>query len=165
MTATTHGHTDLDPTILRAAFGQFPSGVAAVCALIDGKPVGMAASTFTSVSLDPPLVSICVQKASRTWVNLRRSPRIGLSVLSDRQDTVCRQLAMHGRDRFEEVPWSGKDGGAVLIEESSLQIECQLADEVDAGDHIIALLRIKALASFPEVEPTVFHRSTFRSLR
>ena len=63
----------VDGTELRRAFGCFPSGVTAVCAIIDGEPVGMAASSFTSVSIDPPLASICVQKSSTTWP--RTGPR------------------------------------------------------------------------------------------
>src|SRR3546814_7956938 len=62
---------EVGPAQLRAAFGCFPSGITAVCALIDGKPVGMAASSFTSVSLDPPLVSVCIQNRSKTWRQLR----------------------------------------------------------------------------------------------
>lgn len=67
---------------LRRAFGCFPSGIT-VCALVDGTPVGMAASSFTSVSLAPPLVSVCIQHTSTTWPVLRNRPRLGLSVLAE----------------------------------------------------------------------------------
>ncbi|WP_435069426.1 flavin reductase family protein [Amycolatopsis thermoflava] len=154
----------IDGTTLRAAFGQFPSGVAAVCALVGGEPVGMAASTFTAVSLDPPLVSVCVRKASRTWRTLRAAPELGVSVLSAGQGGICRSLAMPDGDRFAGVPWVAR-GSAVLIEDSALQLECRLTGEVDAGDHVIALLGITALRDFPGAEPVVFHRSTFRVLR
>src|SRR5918997_4998820 len=75
-----------DPQELRRAYGCFPSGVTAICTLVDGAPDGMAASSFTSVSLDPPLVSVCVQNTSTTWPRLRHLPRLGVSVLAESQD-------------------------------------------------------------------------------
>ncbi|WP_349263643.1 flavin reductase family protein, partial [Actinocrinis sp.] len=95
----------LDPATLRRVFGAFPTGVTALAALVDGVPVGMAANSFTSVSLDPPLVSVCVATASATWPSLRRANRIGVSVLSHRQETASRQLAARGIDRFAGLPW------------------------------------------------------------
>ncbi|MGZ4521325.1 MAG: flavin reductase family protein [Mycobacteriaceae bacterium] len=74
--------TRFTPTALREVFGAFPSGVVVLAATIDGEQIGMAASSFTSVSLDPPLVSVCVATQSRTWPQLRRAPRIGVSVLA-----------------------------------------------------------------------------------
>src|SRR3546814_15819531 len=83
---------EVGPAQLRAAFGCFPSGITAVCALIDGKPVGMAASSFTSVSLDPPLVSVCVPNRSTPWRQLRSVLRMGVSVLAGGQGRACRTL-------------------------------------------------------------------------
>ena len=76
----------LDPQRLRHVFGAFPSGVAAVAALVGGVPVGIAASSFTSVSLDPPLVSLCVAHTSTTWPLLRGADRLGVSILGEAQD-------------------------------------------------------------------------------
>ncbi len=83
----------VDPQTLRNAFGCFPTGVTAICAVIDGEPVGMAASSFTSVSLDPALVLVCIQNSSATWRKLRSAPRIGVSVLGEQHDRACSQLA------------------------------------------------------------------------
>jgi flavin reductase (DIM6/NTAB) family NADH-FMN oxidoreductase RutF len=69
-----------DPQQLRRVFGSFPSGVAAVAALVAGEPVGIAASSFTSVSLDPPLVSVCIAHTSTTWPVLRTASRLGVSI-------------------------------------------------------------------------------------
>ena len=77
---------DLDPARLREAFGVFPSGVVAVAAEVDGSLVGMAASSFTSVSLEPALVSFSVANTSKTWSTLRRAGHLGLTVLADHQD-------------------------------------------------------------------------------
>lgn len=87
---------------LRRAFGCFPSGVTAVCAPVDGAPIGMAASSFTSVSLTPQLVPVCIQHSSTTWPLLRGRPRLGLSVLAEGNDAACLRLA--GRDGDPATP-------------------------------------------------------------
>ncbi|WP_370963973.1 flavin reductase family protein [Amycolatopsis sp. cg9] len=147
---------------LREAFGCFPSGVTAVCALIDGVPHGMAASSFTSVSLAPPLVSLCIQRTSATWPRLR-DRRLGLSVLAEGQDDACRRLSARQGDRFHGVSWQAGADGSVFITGSSAWLECSLAEEVPAGDHLIALLRIHGLHT-AETPPLVFHGSRFRRL-
>lgn len=161
--------TRLDPStshqaMLRQTFGCFPSGVTAVCAVVDGQPVGMAVSSFTSVSLDPPLVSVCVANSSSTWPKLRASGRLGVSVLGEAHDRACRQLSAKDGDRFAGVPWKATDGGALFVVGSAAALECELVKEVPAGDHLIALLRIHALSSDATVTPLVFHGSRFRQL-
>ncbi|ULR55625.1 flavin reductase family protein [Streptomyces deccanensis] len=156
--------TPTDPAVLRQAFGCFPSGVTALCALDAGTPVGMAASTFTPVSLQPPLVSVCVQDTSSTWPRLRRQSRLGLSVLAEGQDLVCRSLAARGGDRFAGVDWeSGEDGG-VYVHGANLWLDCSVHAELPGGDHTIVLLEIHGLKADPDREPLVFHGSRFRRL-
>lgn len=149
---------------LRKAFACFPSGVVALCGLREGAPVGMSVSSFTSVSLDPPLVSVCIARQSSTWQVLRHLPRIGLSVLAEDHDQVCRALASRDADRFGSVSWQASERGAVLIADASLHIECSIEREIDAGDHLLVLLAIETLKSEPAVAPLVFHGSRFRQL-
>ena len=152
------------PQQLRAAFGSFPSGVAAICARVDRTPVGMAASSFTSVSVDPPLVSVCIQKTSSTWPLLRDRPRLGLSVLSQWHDLACRQLASKDGDRFAGVEWDAGPHDSILIRGSSAWMEVSLYDEVEAGDHLIALLEVHGLDTSPHTPPLIFHGSQFRRM-
>ncbi len=153
-----------DPRLLRSTFGCFPSGVAAVCALVDGVPVGMAVSSFTSVSLDPPLVSVCVANTSTTWPRLRAPARLGVSVLGQAHDVACRQLSARDGDRFAGISWRASGAGALFVAEAAAALECELVREVAAGDHLIALLRVHALSSDATVSPLVFHHSRFRQL-
>jgi len=153
-----------DPTELRRVFGCFPSGVTAVCALVDGAPVGMAASTFVPVSLDPPLVSVCVRSASRTWTRLRWCAQLGISVLAGGHEVACRSLADQDGDRFKGVAWRAIPGDAVLVDGAVAWLACRLHAEVPAGDHVIALLRILGVRADSAGEPLVFHRSRFRHL-
>ncbi len=148
---------------LREAFGCFPSGVTAVCALVDGVPRGMAASSFTSVSLAPALVSLCIQRTSSTWPLLRDRPRLGLSVLAEGQDDACLRLSARHGDRFRDVGWEPGPDRSVFISGASAWLECSLHDEVPAGDHLITLLEIHRLST-AETPPLVFHGSRFRRL-
>lgn len=152
-----------DDTVLRHAFGTFPSGVTAVCALRDGAPTGMAASSFTAVSLRPPLVSVCIARTSNTWTSLRESPRLGVSILADDQDHIAVSLAARDIYRFADLRVTHGDDGALLIDNSCLWLECSVYDQVPAGDHDIVLLEIHGLTAFDR-EPLVFHGSAYRQL-
>lgn len=156
--------TALDATVLRRTFGCFPSGVTAVCGITPDGPVGMAVSSFFSVSLDPPMASVCVADGSRTWARLRTLERLGVSVLNEEQHVACRQLSAVDGDRFAGVRWFGTPDGAVLIRDAAASLECALEGELRAGDHRIALLRIHGVQWAPEVAPLVFHGSRFRRL-
>jgi flavin reductase (DIM6/NTAB) family NADH-FMN oxidoreductase RutF len=153
-----------DATRLRQVFACFPSGVTAVCAMVDGEPVGMAASSFTSVSIDPPLVSVCVQNSSKTWPRLREAERIGLSVLSSGQDAACRSLSAKDGERFAGVRWSVSEEGAIFVDDAAAMLDCTLHSELAAGDHAIALLRIHQVHADPGTAPLIFHGSRFRRL-
>jgi flavin reductase (DIM6/NTAB) family NADH-FMN oxidoreductase RutF len=149
---------------LRRVFGAFPSGVTAVAALIDGAPVGLAASSFTSVSLEPPLVSICIAKTSNTWRSLRRAGRLGVSVLAAHQEHLGRQLGARGGDRFAGATWRTTRNGEILLDGACAWLDCSIESEIPAGDHDIVLLRVHALDADRGVPPLVFHQSTFGRL-
>jgi flavin reductase (DIM6/NTAB) family NADH-FMN oxidoreductase RutF len=151
--------------VLRGAFATFPSGITAVAAIRGGRPRGLAASSFTSVSLDPPLVSVCIARTSTTWPALRGAPRLGLSVLAQEHGQVARSLAARGIDRFAEVSWEPTPQGAVFVHGSALWLDCTRYQEFPAGDHEIVLLCIQQLWAYPDVAPLVFHGSKFRRLR
>jgi flavin reductase (DIM6/NTAB) family NADH-FMN oxidoreductase RutF len=160
----TAADSEFDQTLLRQAFGCFPSGVTAFCGMIDGKPEGMAASSFTSVSIDPALVSVCVANASTTWPKLAQLPALGLSVLSSEHGVVARALASKGADRFASVEWTETPSGAVFVHGAALWLECTPFKVVDAGDHQIVVLEIASLLMNPDIAPMVFHRSAFHQL-
>ena len=159
MTGVTHS---LDPLNLRRDLAAYPTGVVAVCALIDGRPVGMAVNSFTSISLEPPIVSVSVARTSTTWPRLARSQRLGLSVLGADQEALCRRLSSRDGDRFADASWSTREGGALFLDGAALWMECSVASVVEGGDHEIILLDVVASEMFPEVHPLLFHRSQLR---
>ncbi|MBM7519915.1 flavin reductase family protein [Nocardioides nitrophenolicus] len=155
---------DLDPVRLREAFGVFPSGVVAVAAEVDGALVGLAASSFTSVSLDPPLVSFSVANTSKTWPDLRRADHLGLTILAEHHGEVCRRLAGPVAHRFDDVEVTVSPAGAVLLSDGLARFDCTIHAEVEAGDHTLVLLELHAVDHADTAQPLVFHRSGFGRL-
>ena len=158
--------TRAGPLELRRVFGAYPTGVAAIAAVVDGRPRGLAASSFVPVSLDPPLVSVCVAHSSTTWPVLRTAPLLGISVLGAHQELAGRQLSARDGERFAALQWRASDGGAVRICGASAWFECSIERQIPAGDHDIVLLRVRDLGlAADDVPPLVFHGSTFRRLQ
>lgn len=155
---------DLDAKRLRAAFGVFPTGVVAVASQVDDELIGLAASSFTSVSIDPPLVSFSVATTSKTWPTLRRAAHLGLTILAEHHSAVCRQLAGAVEHRFDGVKVSATAEGAVTLDEGLARFDCTIYREVEAGDHTIVILRLHAVEHTDTSQPLVFHRSVFGTL-
>jgi flavin reductase (DIM6/NTAB) family NADH-FMN oxidoreductase RutF len=157
---------DLDTRALRDAFGTFPSGVVALAASVDGRPIGLAASSFTSVSLDPPLVSVNLAVTSKTWPDLRRSPHLGVTVLADHHAATCRALAGPVDRRFDDLAYTTTEDGAITLDDGLASFDCTIYQEVEAGDHVLVLLRLHAVRQAEDATaPLVFHRSGFGTLR
>jgi flavin reductase (DIM6/NTAB) family NADH-FMN oxidoreductase RutF len=154
----------LDDRELRRAFGCFPTGVTAVCALVADQPVGMTANSFTSVSLKPPLASLGVQIGSNTWRSLGSAPLLGVSFLGAGHERVSRQLSAKTGDRFSEIDWHANTGGAVFIGGATAWLECSIDRRIIAGDHELVLLLIERISIQPDVTPLVFHASRYRQL-
>lgn len=160
-------NTDLnDPTLIRAAFGHYPSGVVALAAEVDGQRHVMVASSFmVGISMDPPLASFAPQHSSSTWPVLARAQRLGVSVLSSEQSGLCRQLS--GKDRaarFSGVQTTTGEQGAVFIHGASSWMECSIYSQSAAGDHDMVLLQVHGLDYNTAVVPLLFHGSSFREM-
>jgi flavin reductase (DIM6/NTAB) family NADH-FMN oxidoreductase RutF len=155
----------LEPLRLRRVLGSFPTGVTVIAALVDDVPAGLAANSFVSVSLHPPMVSVCVAHSSTTWPILRRVSRLGVSVLGAHQEHAGRQLSARNVDRFAGLRWRTSPDGAILLDGSSAWLDCGIEREIPAGDHDIVLLRVHDLDADPEVAPLVFHGSRYRRLQ
>lgn len=156
---------DLEPQTLRRVFGAYPTGVAVLAAIDGDKPIGMAVSSFVSVSLEPPLISVCLAHTSTTWPRLRGADQLGVSVLSVGQEDVGRRLSARSGDRFAEVAWYRTQRGAVLVCGACAWFECSLQRTIGAGDHDIGLLRLDRAGIDPaSLSALVFHGGRFRAL-
>lgn len=155
---------DLSPDGLREVFGAFPSGVVALAAYVGDEPVGLAASSFTSVSLDPPLVSVSIANGSKTWPELRTASHLGITVLADQHRGFARQLAGPVASRFDGIPLTRTAEGSAFVVDGLAHFHTSVYREIEAGDHTVVLLRVHARAAAAEGRPLIFHRSGFSTL-
>ena len=112
----------------------------------------------------PPLVSFSVATTSSTWPLLREAAHLGVSVLADHHDAVCRQLAGPTDQRFTGLPFRSTQDGAVLLDEAVATFDCSIQQEVEAGDHVIVVLALHRVTDGGGSSPLVFHRSGFAKL-
>ncbi|WP_091470969.1 flavin reductase family protein [Paenarthrobacter nitroguajacolicus] len=154
----------ISPEAVKASFGHHASSIVLVAAQIGEEPVGFVASSFTTVSWEPPLISFCVQKESRTWQRLKSVPYVGVSILSQSHEAMTHQLASRNLNRFEGVPIAVSQGrSCVLIQDAPASFECTIDTTIDAGDHFIVLLRVHSAES-RDGEPLIYHRSSLRKM-
>jgi flavin reductase (DIM6/NTAB) family NADH-FMN oxidoreductase RutF len=151
----------VDTNFHRDVMGHYPTGVVLVSGMCDGEPVGMVVGTFSSVSLDPPLVSFMPQKTSRSYTRLLEAPVLCISVFAHDQTDVCRVLAGSDPDKFDKVAWSLSPEGAPVLHDAVAQIHCTRAAQFDAGDHWITLCSIIAMEVSRPVTPLLFFQGGY----
>lgn len=146
----------------RETLGHYPTGVAVVTAVTDdGTPAGMVVGSFTSVSLDPPLVAFLPTKESGSWARLSTADRFCVNVLAADQEDLCRRFASRLRDKFEGVDWSPAPGGSPVLEGVVAWIECTYRDVVDGGDHWIVLGAVEDLRVSRPALPLLFFQGGY----
>jgi flavin reductase len=156
----------LDPDLFRAAMGQFASGVTVVTTVEGGLDHAMTANAFTSVSLDPPLVLVCVEKSARFHHAVASSRLWGASVLSGAQEETARWLATRGRrleGQLAVVPHRrGARTGAALLDGALCHLECRTWEMYDGGDHTIVVGEVVGVdVPAPGEAAMVYFRSRF----
>jgi flavin reductase (DIM6/NTAB) family NADH-FMN oxidoreductase RutF len=133
----------LDFTEFRRALGAFVTGVTVVTTVqADGSPRGFTANSFTSVSLDPPLVLVCIAKTASSHAVFSTTDHFAVSVLADAQKSVSGVFASKSPDKFSQVDWHARVTGAPLMNGAAASFDCKTHDVVDAGDHIILIGRV-----------------------
>ena len=133
-----------DPRALRDAFGAFLTGVTVVTTFNDeGAPIGFTANSFTSVSLDPPLLLVCLAKTSRNYRTLTGAKGFGINILSEDQKDVSNTFARPVEDRFAAVNWRKGPYGSPVFGDVAAWFDCSVHETVDAGDHVILIGRVE----------------------
>ena len=156
--------TDFDQGELRRAFGTFLTGVTVVTTLdAGGAPCGMTANSFTSVSLDPPLVLVCIGKGSSNIAAFAAAERFAVNILGDDQADVAMVFSARGVDRFAAVDWRTAGTGAPVLADCVGWFDCTLHQRVVAGDHVILIGRVEDMAVRPRA-PLGFCRGRFVAL-
>jgi flavin reductase (DIM6/NTAB) family NADH-FMN oxidoreductase RutF len=154
----------VDKTAFRRACAKFPTGVTVLTMRdSEGGARGMTASSFTSVSLDPPLVLVCVDNKASVINHLRRSRHVGINILSEGQSELSSRFARRGEDRFADIQWVAGHHGVPLIPGVLASFECGIDRMVDAGDHAIVIAEVLR-AEYRDGRPLVYFGSGYHKL-
>ncbi len=155
----------IPPADFRHVLGHFATGVTVVTTCdADGRPTGLTASAFTSVSLEPPLVLVCVDHKSQTYPALLERGRFAVNVLSTEQEEVSRRFATTRLDKFDGVPHHMSDLGLPLIDGALARLECTTATTHVEGDHTI-FVGVVERASVGTGQPLLYFRGRYDTLR
>lgn len=156
----------IDPVIDGATFrhvlGHYPTGVCVVTATgADGVPAGMVVGTFTSVSLDPPLVGFFPNKRSRSWPLIERAGKFCVNILSSDQLDVSRRFSSSGGDKFAGLSHGTSANGSPVLDGVVAWIDCTLYAVYDGGDHHIVLGRVQEMDIAAGEAPLLFFQGSY----
>lgn len=154
--------TTIDPADFRKVLGSYPTGVCVVTALDSGlKPAGMVVGSFTSVSLDPPLVGFFPDKKSTSWPLIEAAGHFCVNVMGSDQQDVCRAVGAKGEEKFVGVEYTVSEHNLPIIANSLACIECKLHSVTEAGDHWFVLGHVLRMESVRDEDPMLFHRGRY----
>ena len=154
-----------DPRTLRDALGCFATGVTVVtCLQEDGTPAGLTVNSFTSVSLDPPLLLVCLAKPAASAKTLTETSHFAVNVLQTGQQPASIRFSTRDEDRFGTTPWSCGEAGAPILEESLGVFECERHAVYDGGDHHILVGQVIKASFDASLDPLLYFRGRYRRL-
>ena len=155
----------LDPQQLRAAFGQFPTGVTVITTRSpDGRKVGLTANSFSSLSLDPPLVLWSLRKVAPSRPDFVAATHFAINILAHDQIALSRRFATPSADKFDGVPHVEADAGGVpCLDGASARFVCRNVGHYEGGDHLLFIGQIEQFDAFGKA-PLVFHAGQYRAI-
>ncbi|WP_295624364.1 flavin reductase family protein [uncultured Corynebacterium sp.] len=153
----------MDEMSIRRALSEFVTGVTIV-ATDDGQPAGFACQSFSSLSLDPPLVLFTVMKTSQTWPRIEATGRFAVSVLTEDQVEVSMAFGRRRADKFDHGEWARSPLGNPVLHDCATWIDCSVADVHDGGDHHIVVGRIETIGHRSDGRPLIYHRGSYANV-
>lgn len=152
--------------LFRDVLGRFASGVTVVTGTSNGEPVGLTCQSFSSVSLEPPLVLFIPAKSSRAWPLIQRSGKFCVNFLAADQAELSNTMASRGTDKFAEVKWTpSPETGSPMLDGALAQVDCTIHAVHEAGDHYVVIGRVQDLVTRDdgEQDPLLFFRGEYRT--
>jgi flavin reductase (DIM6/NTAB) family NADH-FMN oxidoreductase RutF len=154
-----------DARTFRDALGCFATGITVITAMTpEGVPVGLTANSFTSVSLDPPLLLVCIANSVSSAETMRNAPRFAVNVLQIGQQPTSNRFAGKGEDRFAQTPWAVGEYGTPVLTGSLSSFECDRHAVHDGGDHFILVGHVLKAMFEPQRDPLLYFRGKYRRL-
>jgi flavin reductase (DIM6/NTAB) family NADH-FMN oxidoreductase RutF len=155
----------MDLTELRLVMGHFATGVTVVTTRDGaGVPFGLTANAFASLSLNPPLVLVCVDKKAQCYACFAESKIFAVNVLAEGQEEISRRFATKGDEKFNGVAWRTGKNGLALLDGAISHIECAIVHSYDGGDHTIYVGEVLSTATHAGDRPLVFFKGKYHRL-
>ncbi len=155
----------IDSVEFRRTLGHFATGITVITAMTADGPVGAVANSFTSVSLEPPLIAYCAANASSTWPRIVNESNFCVNILSADQEHVSRTFATPDIDRFAHIGFRGSSvTGSPILTDVLAHIDCETEQRIPAGDHTLVIARVVDLAVHREGAPLLYFRGGYASL-
>jgi 3-hydroxy-9,10-secoandrosta-1,3,5(10)-triene-9,17-dione monooxygenase reductase component len=157
---------DVAPDVFRSVMGHFVTGITVVTTLNDGRPEGITVNALSSVSLEPPLVMVALDRRRFITPSVRTAGRYAVNVLAEDQqglsDCFAGAAVVPGRDDFCGAPWSPGLTGLPLLEGAIATLECSVVETFQAGDHELFIGRVEALGSSEQRPmPLLYYRRQY----
>jgi flavin reductase (DIM6/NTAB) family NADH-FMN oxidoreductase RutF len=157
-----HDTDGIDPRALRRAFACFATGVTVVGTRNrQGAAIGLTMNSFTSVSLDPPLILFSLGKQSEQYEDFMAATTFAVNVLAEEHLGLSNRFSKQGDKSFGDIPFDVWETGAPVIPGALSVFDCRVEERVDAGDHVLFLCRVLRTGAGPDVPPLLFHRSAY----
>ncbi|MCI5075353.1 flavin reductase family protein [Oricola sp.] len=153
-----------DQRSFRDTLGRYPTGVVVIAAGAEDGPVGMTVNSFTSVSLDPPLIAFCPMRSSATWAQIKAAGGFAVSLLRLQHEVVARQFSQKGVDRFAGHEWWMSPTGHPVLAEAMGWLDAAIESVTSAGDHELVVARVLDWSAPGEGDPLVFFSGGYRAL-
>jgi flavin reductase (DIM6/NTAB) family NADH-FMN oxidoreductase RutF len=154
----------IDPREFRNTLGCFATGVTVITTTdANGKPVGLTANSFTSVSLDPPMVLFCLDRKVASFEAFNQGGGFAVNILTEEQKEISNRFATSGDDKWEGVSFDTWDGTSPIIPNSLANMECRVSEIFEGGDHIIILGKVTRIAS-GEATPLLYWRGQYATI-
>jgi flavin reductase (DIM6/NTAB) family NADH-FMN oxidoreductase RutF len=154
------------PDLLRSVFRRHAAGVAVITARGDAGPVGFTATSLTSVSAEPPLLSFGIGTAASSWPAISGTDHIGVHILGEHQEDLAATFARSGADRFgPDTAWRDGPEGVPVLDDVPAWLVCRIVSRVPAGDHRIVLAEVVLGDPAGPGRPLLYHQGRFNALR
>lgn len=156
---------DFDSAEFRTVMGHFATGIAIITAAHAEGPVGLTVQSFTSLSLDPPLVCFAPAKSSSSYPRIKAAGAFCVNILGEHQEALCRVFAQSGADKFAGVGYDlAPTSRAPRLHDTLAWVDCTLEAEHDAGDHLVVIGRVSDMGVADEGRPLLFYRGGYGRL-
>lgn len=153
-----------DPKTFRRVLGRFPTGVAVITAAQDNRKVGMVVGSFTSISLDPPLVGFLPGKSSQSWAQIEQTGRFCVNVLGSDQTEICQTFASKVEDKYEGLAVSHSPLGLPILPGAVAWIDCTINQVCELGDHYLVVGAVESMGVGSSQSPLIFAQGAYHSL-